>query len=36
VFAQAAEWCYGVVARNRWLFSRLTRLGWGRNAEPSK
>lgn len=36
VFAQASEWCYGAVARNRWLFSRLTRLGWGRNAEPPK
>ena len=35
-FAHASEWCYGVVARNRWLFSRLTRLGWGRNVEPSK
>ena len=34
VFAHATEWGYRLVARNRALFSRLTRLAWGRNLDP--
>jgi predicted DCC family thiol-disulfide oxidoreductase YuxK len=33
VFARASEWGYGVVARHRTLFSRLTRLAWGSRVE---
>ena len=33
LFAGAAEWGYGVVARHRKFFSALTRLAWGRHLE---
>ena len=32
-FADVTEWAYGLVARNRTLFSRLTRWFWGRHVE---
>jgi len=33
VFADISEKAYGLVARNRRIFSFLTRLGWGRHVE---
>jgi lipase maturation factor 1 len=33
LFAHASEWAYRLVARNRGVFSILTRLGWGRNVD---
>ena len=33
-FARVTEWGYRLVARHRTLFSLLTRIGWGRTAEP--
>lgn len=33
-FASVSEWAYRFVARHRPLFSRLTRLFWGRHVEP--
>ena len=33
-FADITEWAYGLVARNRTFFSRLTRWFWGRHVEP--
>ncbi|HUA39807.1 MAG TPA: lipase maturation factor family protein [Candidatus Sulfopaludibacter sp.] len=32
-FANLTEWAYGLVARNRTFFSRLTRWFWGRHVE---
>jgi len=34
LFARAAEWIYRFIAHHRGLFSTLTRLAWGRHAEP--
>ncbi len=33
-FADITEWAYGLVARNRTFFSRLTRWFWGGHLEP--
>ncbi|MBX3746962.1 MAG: lipase maturation factor family protein [Verrucomicrobiae bacterium] len=34
-FARITEGAYAVVARNRSIFSLLTRMGWGRHSDPS-
>ena len=33
-FAGASEWFYGIVARHRGFFSKITVLLWGENLEP--